>query len=160
MCLLGANLCIHRHGYQDRRGRCRGRCQSRRRRCTCNKTGKVSISKFRSTCSSTYPIQSVKEGIEKIGGCNLLRLIKLVINLIESDGLWVDQGVPVHGCQLSDSSHRSISTLDSRQVNVNIGLAAVKRAGSRHREVGSVDQSRDRICTLRHPRSVFLIEEV
>jgi hypothetical protein len=59
--------------------------------------GKISTAHFKSTCSQAYTIQSVKEGIEKIGGRNLLRFIELVINLIESDRLWVDQGVSVHG---------------------------------------------------------------
>ena len=60
----------------------------------CSMTRTVSIANFQ-PLDQTYPVKSVKEGVEQVGCGNLRRFIELVINLVESDGLWIDQGVAV-----------------------------------------------------------------
>jgi hypothetical protein len=41
----------------------------------------------------TYAIESIKKSVEQVSGCNLDRLIDLVIDLVQSDRLRIDQGI-------------------------------------------------------------------
>jgi len=37
-----------------------------------------------------YPIESVKEGVEKVDGCNFFWLVNLVVSLVKSNSLGID----------------------------------------------------------------------
>jgi hypothetical protein len=42
---------------------------------------------------STYAVECIEESVEQVSGCNLLWLVELVVNLIEGDGLRVDESI-------------------------------------------------------------------
>lgn len=50
--------------------------------------------------------------------------------------------------------------LYSRHVNVNIRFTSIQRTVIRHREVGSINQGRNRISALRNPRSIGFVVEI
>lgn len=57
-------------------------------------TGNIS-NLFCAEMVETYAIKSVEEGVEQVGGRDLLRLIQLVIDLVQGHLLGIDQRVAV-----------------------------------------------------------------
>lgn len=61
----------------------------------CNRTKIVSTVKF-GAVGKAYPVERVEECIEEVCCRDLLGFVKLVVNLIQSHGLRIDQRVTVN----------------------------------------------------------------
>lgn len=153
-------LCSRLDEGQDRLDRYSGHCRFLRRHCMCSMTETVRVRHY-SRGGQTYTIESIKERVEQVGSRHLLWLVKLVVDLIQSHRLGVDQCIALDTLAFGTGPTSDILKVNhSRHVNINVRFAGVQRAVRRHGVVGTINQGWNGISALRNPWRILLVEEV